>query len=409
MDYRFLLSLAIILLSTKVFGLISQRVQLPSVVGALLAGLLLGPTCLNMVVETDFLLKTSELGVIFLMFLAGLDTDLKELKKTGLTSLFIAACGVVVPLIGGSLCYKLFFSQATVDAMLRAVFVGVVLAATSVSITVETLRELGRLRGKVGTAILGAAVIDDILGIVVLTILTSFTDPSVKPLMVVGRIVGFFVLLALVGFVVYRLFQKLGKAYYNHRRIAIYGLVFCLLLSYTAEHFFGIADITGAYVAGIVLSSLRDTSYIDRKVDINSYMIFSPVFFANIGIGVSFAGFSPILLLFALCFVLAGILGKIIGCGSVAKLCKNNWKESLQIGCGMIARGEVALVVCNKGIEGGLFAGTVIDPIVPVIMLVVLSSLCCPILLKILFKDKNTLPLTPAACPPADNPPAQTA
>ena len=147
MDYRFLLSLAIILLSTKVFGLISQRVQLPSVVGALLAGLLLGPTCLNMVVETDFLLKTSELGVIFLMFLAGLDTDLKELKKTGLTSLFIAACGVVVPLIGGALCYKLFFPQATGDAMLRAVFVGVVLAATSVSITVETLRELGRLRG----------------------------------------------------------------------------------------------------------------------------------------------------------------------------------------------------------------------------------------------------------------------
>ena len=146
MDYRFLLSLAIILLSTKVFGLISQRVQLPSVVGALLAGLLLGPTCLNMVVETDFLLKTSELGVIFLMFLAGLDTDLKELKKTGLTSLFIAACGVVVPLIGGALCYKLFFPQATGDAMLRAVFVGVVLAATSVSITVETLRELGRLR-----------------------------------------------------------------------------------------------------------------------------------------------------------------------------------------------------------------------------------------------------------------------
>ena len=398
MDYRFLLSLAIILLSTKVFGLISQRVQLPSVMGALLAGLLLGPTCLNMVVETDFLLKTSELGVIFLMFLAGLDTDLKELKKTGLTSLFIAACGVVVPLIGGALCYKLFFPQATGDAMLRAVFVGVVLAATSVSITVETLRELGRLRGKVGTAILGAAVIDDILGaaviddilgIVVLTILTSFTDPSVKPLMVVGRIIGFFVLLALVGFVVYRLFQKLGKAYYNHRRIAIYGLVFCLLLSYVAEHFFGIADITGAYFAGLILCNIAEAQpYIARKINIASYMLFSPVFFASVGIETDLHGFTLSLFAFALALTLVAILTKVIGCGLGAKLCKFSAHDALAVGVGMISRGEVALIVAQKGEQAGLVDASLFPAIVA---MVIVTTLITPVLLKLVM-GRSPLP-----------------
>lgn len=388
MDYRFLLSLAIILLSTKVFGLISQRVQLPSVVGALLAGLLLGPTCLNMVVETDFLLKTSELGVIFLMFLAGLDTDLKELKKTGLTSLFIAACGVVAPLIGGSLCYKLFFPQATVDAMLRAVFVGVVLAATSVSITVETLRELGRLRGKVGTAILGAAVIDDILGIVVLTILTSFTDPSVKPLMV-GRIVGFFVLLALVGLVVYRLFQKLGKAYYNHRRIAIYGLVFCLLLSYAAEHFFGIADITGAYFAGLILCNVAEAQpYIARKINIASYMLFSPVFFASVGIETDLHGFTFSLFAFAVALTLTATATKVVGCGLGAKLCKFSAHDSLAVGVGMISRGEVALIVAQKGEQAGLVDASLFPAVVA---MVIVTTLITPVLLKLVM-GRSPLP-----------------
>lgn len=389
MDYRFLLSLAIILLSTKVFGLISQRVQLPSVMGALLAGLLLGPTCLNMVVETDFLLKTSELGVIFLMFLAGLDTDLKELKKTGLTSLFIAACGVVVPLIGGALCYKLFFPQATGGAMLRAVFVGVVLAATSVSITVETLRELGRLRGKVGTAILGAAVIDDILGIVVLTILTSFTDPSVKPLMVVGRIIGFFVLLALVGFVVYRLFRKLGKAYYNHRRIAIYGLVFCLLLSYVAEHFFGIADITGAYFAGLILCNIAEAQpYIARKINIASYMLFSPVFFASVGIETDLHGFTLSLFAFALALTLVAILTKVIGCGLGAKLCKFSAHDALAVGVGMISRGEVALIVAQKGEQAGLVDASLFPAVVA---MVIVTTLITPVLLKLVM-GRSPLP-----------------
>ncbi|MGN1008080.1 MAG: cation:proton antiporter, partial [Butyricicoccus sp.] len=168
-SYEFLLVIAIILLSTKLLGLLSERVHMPQVVGALAAGILLGPSALNFVGETDFLLKTSELGVIMLMFLAGLDTDLSELKKTGVASFVIALVGVIVPLAGGTLCYEMFFHDSG-DPLdfLKAVFIGVVLTATSVSITVETLREMGKLKGKVGTAILGAAVIDDILGIIIL-------------------------------------------------------------------------------------------------------------------------------------------------------------------------------------------------------------------------------------------------
>ena len=212
MSYDFLLTIAIIMLFTKVFGLTSERVHMPQVVGALIAGVLVGPSCLGWVGETDFLVKAAEIGVIILMFNAGMDTDLDELKTTGFASFIIALIGVIVPLIGGVACYLAFDNDPTDPMnMLKAAFIGVVLTATSVSITVETLREMGKLKSKVGTAILGAAVIDDILGIVVLTVLTALTDPTVKPVLVLGRIVAFFGFVLVVGIVMYRVFQDGGK------------------------------------------------------------------------------------------------------------------------------------------------------------------------------------------------------
>ena len=191
-SYSYLLFLAIILLSTKVLGLASSKVKMPAVVGALLAGLILGPSVLGVVEETEFLTMTSEIGVIILMFMAGLETDLQELKETGLASLVIAVAGVIFPLVGGAAVYMVFFpNDGDALYMLRAIFLGVILTATSVSITVETLREMGKLKGKVGTAILGAAIIDDILGIVVLTVATSFTTPGVSIPVVLLKIVGF--------------------------------------------------------------------------------------------------------------------------------------------------------------------------------------------------------------------------
>ena len=383
-SYQFLLVLAIILLSTKVLGLLSERVHMPQVVGALLAGVILGPSVLGMVTETDFLMKVSEIGVIVLMFTAGLDTDIKELKKTGFASFVIAVIGVVVPLACGFGCYMAFFSDTADPAnVLKATFIGVVLTATSVSITVETLREMGKLRGKVGTAILGAAVIDDILGLIVLTVISGFADPSVNPASVFIRILLFFVFIAIVGFGAYQVFKKMDKAWGEKRRVAIVGLVFCLILAYISEVVFGIADITGAYFAGLILCNImRTREYIAKKMTVISYMFFSPLFFASIGIKTVVTGMTGTLVVFSLILLAVAILSKIIGCGLAAKICRFNWGDSLKIGVGMMTRGEVALIVAQKGLDVG-----VVDSVyfTAVILLIVVSSVATPLVLKALF------------------------
>jgi len=385
-SYEFLLILAVILLSTKVFGLISERVHMPQVVGALLAGVVLGPSVLGLVEETDFLLKTSEIGVILLMFMAGLDTDLEELKKTGLASFVIALIGVVVPLIAGTGLYLVFFPDMGEPLhMLKALFIGVVLTATSVSITVETLREMGRLKGKVGTAILGAAIIDDIMGIIVLTLVSAMTDPTVQPIAVLGRIAAFFILVVIVGFVMYRLFRTITNEWSNHRRIAIYALSFCLILSFVAEHYFGIADITGAYFAGLILCNLLEArEYINKKVNILAYMFFSPVFFASMGIKTELDGMTGSLLIFSFALLAVAIITKIVGCGLGAKLTGFNWSDSLSIGLGMVSRGEVALIVAQKGAQVGLIDSSLFPPIV---LVVIVTTLITPILLKLFMKS----------------------
>lgn len=385
-SYEFLLVIAIILLSTKLLGLISERVHMPQVVGALLAGIILGPSVLGLVEETDFLLKTSEIGVIILMFMAGLDTDLDELKKTGLASFVIALCGVLVPLAAGTGLFYVFFPDAG-DPLhfLKALFIGVVLTATSVSITVETLREMGKLKGKVGTAILGAAIIDDIMGIIVLTVVSGMTDPSVKISAVLLRIVAFFVLLGVVGFVMHKLFSRLSSTWHQHRRIAIYGFSFCLILSFVAEHYFGIADITGAYFAGLILCNIMEArEYINKKMTVLGYMIFSPIFFASIGIKTELSGLTGSLIVFSVVLLLVAILTKIIGCGLGAKLMGFSLQDSFSVGLGMVSRGEVALIVAQKGAQAGLIDSHLFPPIV---LVVIVTTLITPILLKMFMKD----------------------
>ena len=390
-SYEFLLVIAIILLSTKLLGLLSERVHMPQVVGALVAGILLGPSVLNFVGETDFLLKTSEIGVIMLMFLAGLDTDLGELKKTGVASFIIALIGVIVPLIGGTACYELFFRDAA-DSLdfLKAVFIGVVLTATSVSITVETLREMGKLKGKVGTAILGAAVIDDILGIIILTVISGFADSSVNPVMVFVRIGLFFVFIAVVGFICYRMFQKMDVIWAHHRRLAIVSIAFCFILSYVAEAFSGIADITGAYFAGLILCNIMELrEYVAKKINIMNYMFFSPVFFASIGIKTVLNGMNAEIALFSLVLLAIAVLSKVVGCGLGAKVCGFNGHDSLSIGVGMISRGEVALIVAQKGAAVGLINTNMFPAIV---LVVIVTTLVTPILLKVVMSDQHTTP-----------------
>lgn len=403
-SYSFLLVVAIILLSTKVLGLLSERVHMPQVVGALIAGIILGPSVLGFVSETDFLVKTSEIGVIILMFLAGLDTDLDELKKTGFASFIIALIGVIVPLVGGLASFYLFFpDQGDPNHLMKATFIGVVLTATSVSITVETLREMGKLKGKVGTAILGAAIIDDILGLIVLTIISGLAvdttgagaESTGNPIVeVLIRIVLFFVFLAVVGLIAHKIFERMDKDWSGKRRIAISGLAFCFILSYIAEEVFGIADITGAYFAGLILCNIiRTREYIAKKLNIISYMFFSPLFFASIGIKCELSGMTGNLILFAVILLIVAILSKIVGCGLGAKLCHFTNHEALSVGIGMISRGEVALIVAQKGAQAGLINENLFPPIV---LVVIVTTLITPILLKAVMKDK-TAPTAPNA------------
>ena len=387
MSYDFLLTIAIIMLFTKVFGLTSERVHMPQVVGALIAGVLVGPSCLGWVGETDFLVKAAEIGVIILMFNAGMDTDLDELKTTGFASFVIALIGVIVPLIGGVACYLAFDNDPTDPMnMLKAAFIGVVLTATSVSITVETLREMGKLKGKVGTTILGAAVIDDIIGIIVLTIVTSLKDTSVSPITVVLKIVLYFVFIAVLIFVLTKL-KVFVEEQDEKRRTAIICVALCFILSYISEEYFGIADITGAYFAGLMLCTMKVGPYVARRCEIPSYLIFSPVFFASVGLKVTLGGMDASIWIFAIILLVIAILSKVVGCGLGAKICGCTGKEAFQVGIGMISRGEVALIVAQKGYASGMLDDVLFAPIV---LVVIVTTLITPILLKLVMKDNDS-------------------
>ncbi len=383
----FFRDLAIIIVSAKLCGILAQKLKAPQVVGEIIAGLLIGPSVFKLVGNSDYLSLLAEIGVVMLMFNAGLETNMKDLLKTGPKALCIACVGVFVPLAGGTLLYSLFYGFEAVgsEGFYRAVFIGTIMTATSVGITVQTLKELGHLKGQIGTLITSSAIIDDVIGIIVLTFVIGFKNPDSKPTEVLIHTGGFILFSFALGFMMYYIFKYIDKRYPHQRRIPILGLALCMFMAFAAEEFFGIADITGAYVAGLILCSLSDSDYIARRVDINSYMIFGPVFFASIGLKTQFSGFSKELLLFSLGFVLVALLTKVIGCGLTAKLMRYNMRDSLKVGVGMMTRGEVALIVSQKGLSVGM-----LDPkyFASVILLIIVSSVTTPIVLKLLYKGE---------------------
>ncbi|HQH62745.1 MAG TPA: cation:proton antiporter [Clostridiales bacterium] len=388
-SYSFLLDLAVILISTKLLGLITKKFHMPQVVGALLAGLIFGPALLDFIKETDFITKTSEIGVIVLMFTAGLETDIAELKKTGKASFIIALIGVLVPMAGGFGTAYFFNTKmlpdTTASLMLQNIFIGVILTATSVSISVETLKELGKLNTKAGSAILGAAIIYDIIGIVALTVITSAADASVNLWFVLLKIAAFFIFAAVVGVIFYHLFGRFVDRYTRDmRRFIIIAFFFCLLLSYCAEQYFGVADITGAYIAGLIISKNKRVAYISSRFETLSYMFLSPMFFASIGLKVVLPKMSGSIILFAAILLVVAILTKIVGCGLGAKMCRFNNAEAMQVGCGMVSRGEVALIVANMGASTGLMSSIYFGPL---IVTVIVTTIIAPILLKISFRS----------------------
>lgn len=382
--YELFKDLAIILISAKLCGLIAAKLKAPQVVGEIIAGLLIGPSVLGLVQQSDFISGMAEIGVVLLMFFAGLQTSLRDLMRTGWKAFLIACCGVAVPLAGGYLLYSCYygFAPSGSDQFYSAVFTGVILTATSVSITVASLQELGYLKSETGTTIMSAAIIDDVIGIIVLTFVIGMKDPNSKPSAVVVHTILFFAAALVLGIIIYKLFKFLDKRYPHTRRIPIFGIVLAFAFAYSAEKFFGIADITGAYVAGIVLCSIHDSDYIARKVDISSYMMFAPVFFASIGLKTSIDEMTPSLLLFCVLFVIVGLITKIIGCGVISALLGFRGNDPIKIGVGMMTRGEVALIVAQKGLEVGMIESRYFSA---VILLIMISSIITPICLKYLY------------------------
>lgn len=400
--------LAVILVATKALGVLARHFGLPQVAGMVIAGLLIGPAffaglgggfhgIINPTpAEMDTLKTFSEIGVIMILFSSGMETNLTELKRCGFAATVIALAGVLVPIAlgcGGALLFMHGFGDGYCkEKLLNALFVGCILAATSVGITVETLRELGRLNTPVGTTVLSAAIIDDVIGIIALSLITSLNGGG-NVWVTLLKAVGFFVFSIGIGWLLRQLFRRMEHRHPHTRRTGIFYLAMALLFACCAEKFFGIAAITGAYIAGIMLSGLDDTGFVDRKIEISEYMFFAPLFFAYIGISADFSRFRWHDLLFGVVFVVLGIAGKIIGCGSVARLFRYKKRDAATVGCGMIARGEVALAVYTTG-HGLIYTaadGTVlgIDPLVGVILLIVCTSIACPVLLKLLFRRQH--------------------
>lgn len=390
-SYKYLFDLALILLSTKLLGLVTKKFNMPQVVGALLAGVILGPAVLGVMGESSFIKEVAEIGVIVLMFCAGMETDIQELKNSGKASFIIAVAGVLIPIAGGyAVAYffnrpDMIVSDASGSTFLQNMFIGVILTATSVSITVETLKEIGKLKTSSGNAILGAAIIDDILGIIALTVITSMADPTVNIVVVLLKILGFFAFAVVAGLLFYKFYvmwyEKSGKGMHRH---SIVVFVFCLFMSYIAEEYFGVADITGAFIAGLIISCTQKTQYVAAKFDTLSYLLLSPVFFASIGLKVVLPKMDLSLILFAVILTVVAVLTKIGGCGVGAKFGKYKGKDCLRIGVGMISRGEVALIVASKGQVVGLMGTNFLGPIVIVVLI---TTIITPILLKIVYRD----------------------
>ncbi len=404
--FSLLLPLGLILILSKTFAKICGHFRLPTVVGLLLAGILIG--LIRFIPGQEVLSPTTmeglgflaKIGVVLIMFSAGLETDLKQIKKVGLPVLVITLFGVLIPLGFGFLVAALFhggFAGMTQDALLSNLFYGVILTATSVSVSVAALRDLGHLTGKAGTTIVTAAILDDIIGVVVLSFITAMKGgadgTAVAPSTVLIKTCLFFVFVVAVGLVANKVFMALDRRFPHHRLMAVYGVGFCFLMAYISEAVFGVADITGAFAAGLFLSRNPDAEYIDKKSDAMGYLIFTPVFFCNIGISTDLSGISMTILLFGLCFILAGLVGKLGGCFLASKLFGYTNRDSAVVGLGMMVRAEVALVCAQKGLEYGLVSSDIMPFIV---LLILVSSLVAPIVMKRLL---DRTPPTDKVCP----------
>lgn len=379
---EFILYLVMILFFTKIAGDLSVRLGQPAVLGKLLVGVILGPAVLGWIENTTFIEQTAEIGVLLLMFIAGLETDLDQLKSNWKSALAVAVGGIILPFIGGYGAAAAFgFTHS------HALFFAVLFCATSVSISVQVLKEMNKLSSREGTTILGAAVIDDVLVVILLAFIMSMlgqgSDVSLG--MLVGKKVLFFVItIAASIFVVPPMMKWLSKLKVTEAVITM-ALVICFGFAYFAE-MLQMAGIIGAFAAGIALSQTPFRHDIEHKIEPIAYAVFVPVFFVSIGLNVSFEGIGSQIGLLVVITIVA-IVTKLLGGFAGARLTGFNNKSSWVIGSGMVSRGEVALIIAATGLQGGLLLQ---EYFTAVVIMVIITTLATPPLLKILFSEKSS-------------------
>lgn len=380
-EFYYLIQLCVILASAAAGGYISKRLGQPAVLGQIVVGIGLSFIFKE---KLEFIHHIAEIGVIFLMFIAGLETDVNELVDSGKSSSIIALGGVLVP---GILVFGGMY-LINPDEIGIALFMAVVSTATSVSISVQTLREMNQLRTKQGISILGAAIIDDIVGIILLT----FVVAAVKPvegsslIMTVAKIVSFFGIAALAGFLLTKLCKVCVGKFSIDNSIVTYAVIVCFSLAFLSEEL-GVAAITGSYFAGVMFSMTPHRHKVSHEINKIATLLFTPVFFVSIGMGVDLKAATSALGLGTVFIVLA-VVGKLIGCGVGARISGFDVRKSIQIGVGMIPRAEVAIIISTLGVKLGVIGSR---EMAAVLLMVLVTTIITPSLLKMSFgKDTKS-------------------
>ncbi|MFC3803550.1 cation:proton antiporter [Cohnella sp. GCM10012308] len=378
----FIWYLALILISTKVAGHLSTRIGQPPVLGKLIVGLILGPALLGWIDNNDFIHYMAEIGVILLMFIAGLETDLNQLRENWKSAFAVAVAGIILPFVGG-----LAVGEAFGLAYAYSLFLGVIFSATSVSITVQVLKDLDRLHTKEATIILGAAVVDDVLVVILLAFMMSFLGSGSAQAslgLVIGKKALFFGGVAVAGWLVVPRFMKWLSGIKVTEPVISMALVICFAFAYFAD-LMGMAAIIGSFAAGLAISRTPFKHTVETKVEPIAYTVFVPVFFVSIGLNISFDGVGS-QLGFAVVLTVAAIVTKLIGGALGARVTGMSMRSSIAIGSGMISRGEVALIIAATGLQAQLLPA---EYFTPVILAIILTTLVAPPLLKVCFGNNQ--------------------